>query len=72
MAHDTLGDVATYLRGTGLALHVRYQGARWVAWLTGSHGETRALGSGLALYLALDAMTEDYESKHAAMAARKA
>ncbi len=63
MPHDTLGDVATYLRGSGLTLHLRYQGSRFVAWLTGEHGETRALGSDATVEGAFAAMVDDYESK---------
>ncbi len=61
--HDTLGDVATYLRGSGLTLHMRYQGSRFVAWLTGDGGVTRAIGSDATVEGAFAAMVDDYESK---------
>lgn len=60
---DTLGDVATYLRGSGLTLHLRYQGSIFVAWLTGDHGETRAIGSAPIVEHALAKCVDEYESK---------
>ncbi len=63
MPHDTLGDVATYLRGSGLTLHMRYQGSRFVAWLTSDGGVTRAIGSDATVEKALAACVSDYESK---------